>query len=148
MVTECAVRNTAADFFTGLDMARRRPSPPSPALPVTAIRAARLFRLVSLLRKKPHTRSVLIRRLSVGVRDFYRDLDILRRSGVEIAYEDNKYTLQTDPDFAESRIPFPNPCLTLGEAEQLACGRSGVHRRLKEQIAELRSTGGKTRKKK
>jgi predicted DNA-binding transcriptional regulator YafY len=116
---------------------------------VTPERATRLYGLVTLLGARPQTRQYLTRRLAVGVRDFYRDLEILRKAGVAIGHEHGEYTLDTELDKAHKLIPFPNPGLTLGEAEQLARGRSAVHRKLKEQVAAMQSTrnGGKGKKK-
>jgi hypothetical protein len=34
-------------------------------------------------------------------------------------------------------LPFPDPHLTLGEAQQLAKGRSAAHGKLKKQIADI-----------
>ncbi len=122
-------------------MVTRRPTSPTPAAPVTAERAMRLFRLVTLLGERPRTRQFLTRRLSVGIRDFYRDLEILRRSGVDIVHQDNSYTLLTVFKTAQSLIPFPNPGLTLGEAEQLARGRSAAHRKLQSLVQSLTLVG-------
>jgi hypothetical protein len=119
-------------------MAKRR-SPPSNAAPVTTERAARLIRLVTLLGKKKHTRERLTQRLDVGVRDFYRDLEILRKAGVAIAYEGQKYSLVSELGKALHLIPFPITVLTLGEAEQLARGRTHAHRKLKQYIKDTTS---------
>jgi hypothetical protein len=36
-----------------------------------------------------------------------------------------------------ARLPFPDPVLTLGEAQQLAKGRSPAARKLKQQIDRI-----------
>jgi hypothetical protein len=38
---------------------------------------------------------------------------------------------------ALARLPFPDPRLTLGEAQQLARGRSTSHKKLQQQIAKI-----------
>jgi predicted DNA-binding transcriptional regulator YafY len=106
---------------------------------ITFERASRLYRLVTLLADKPLSRALLTRRLSVGVRDFYRDLEILRAAGVEVLYEDGKYSLATRLAQAQAAVPFPNPGFTLAEAEQLARGRTAIHRRLRAQVQALRA---------
>jgi predicted DNA-binding transcriptional regulator YafY len=120
-------------------MAKRRSPPPIPAAAVTSERAVRLFRLVTLLGEKPQTRVFLTRRLDVGVRDFYRDLEILRKAGIAIAYERRKYSLASDLEKSRELIPFPISFLTLGEAEQLARGRTRAHRKLKDYIQAMKA---------
>jgi predicted DNA-binding transcriptional regulator YafY len=110
---------------------------PSPLLSrsVSAERAERLFRLLQLLGSGPQTRASLIRRLRLDVRGFYRDLELLRAAGIGVPLRDRRYTLEEKVAVATSRLPLPDPHLTLGEALQLAKGRTPAHRKLKEQIA-------------
>src|SRR5690349_24967253 len=112
-------------------MAKKRTSPPrsSPPSTVTAERFSRLHRLVSLLQKKPQSRESLARRLRLDVRGFYRDLELLRAAGIPIALEAGLYSLEQDAQEALRRLPFPDPHLTLGDVEQLARGRTAVHRK-------------------
>jgi predicted DNA-binding transcriptional regulator YafY len=117
-------------------MAKKRKETPA-AKTVTANRAGRLFRLLTLLGKGPQTRAGLTRRLKVGVRDFYRDLVVLNKVGIEVILEDGRYLLAEESAQAIDRLPFPDPGLTLGEARQLAKGRSKAHKRLKEQIDQI-----------
>jgi hypothetical protein len=112
---------------------KRKPSPPA-ARSVTANRAARLCRLLALLAKGPQTRAALTRGLKVGVRDFYRDLVVVQQVGIDVALRQGRYTLNEPLAPAVERLPFPDPGLTLGEARQLARGRTQAHRRLKRQI--------------
>ncbi len=128
-------------------MAKQRRQPPATGTIVTPERAARLFHLVALVGEKPQTRSALAKRLAIGVRDFYRDLEILRRSGLQIEYAKGRYFLATSLTTAQAAIPFPNPGLTLGEAEQLAKGRGPVHRKLKEQVQAMKTVTASRRKK-
>jgi hypothetical protein len=104
---------------------------------VTAERAARLYRLLHLLGTGPHSRSTLIRRLRLDVRGFYRDLELLRSAGIIVSLQKRRYALEEPVDKASGHLPFPDPRLNLGEALQLAKGRSAAHRKLKGQIDEI-----------
>jgi hypothetical protein len=102
---------------------------------VTAERAGRLYRLLQLVAEKAQTRDALRRRLRLDVRGFYRDLELLRAAGVDLPLVNRRYVLQEKLADVLARLPFPDPHLTLGEAAQLAKGRTRAHRKLKEQIA-------------
>jgi len=115
-------------------MAKKRPAPPAPATAVTADRAARLYRLLNLLGRAPQTRSALTRRLRLGIRGFYRDLEVLRDVGIAVDLVDGHYHLLENLRQAIERLPFPDPGLTLGEVRVLAKGRSQAHRKLKSQL--------------
>ena len=115
-------------------MAKKRSPPPPAAKTVTANRAARLYRLLTIIGKKPQTRTALTRRLKVRIRDFYRDLVVLNKVAIEINLVNGRYILADAVAGALDRLPFPDPGLTLGEARQLAKGRTGAHRKLKDQI--------------
>jgi hypothetical protein len=104
---------------------------------VTADRFMRLYLLVQLLGKGPLNREVLARRLSVDVRGFYRDLDLLRKAGVSVALLDGRYALSENVAVALARLPFPDPHLSLGDARVLAKGRTKSHQQLKAQIGEI-----------
>src|SRR5262249_27110576 len=97
----------------------------------------RLFRLLKFLCAKPQTRETLIRRLGLDIRGFYRDLELLRATGIDLLLVDRRYVLHETIDDVLARLPFPDPRLTLGEAIQLAKGRTRAHRKLKDQIAVI-----------
>jgi predicted DNA-binding transcriptional regulator YafY len=120
-------------------MARKRQGTPRPAEPsgVTAERFTRLYRLVKLLGAGTSSRETLARRLKLDVRGFYRDLELLRTAGVAVTVAGGRYSLAESAEDALTRIPFPDPHLTLGEARTLAKGRSAVHRKLAELLARL-----------
>jgi hypothetical protein len=119
-------------------MAKKRTLRPSPAAKaVTAERASRLYQLLKLLGPGPQTRASLTRRLRLDVRGFYRDLELLRVSGIELVLEKRRYHLNEPVADAVARLPFPDPHLSLGEATQLAKGRSRAHRKLKDQVAQI-----------
>jgi hypothetical protein len=119
-------------------MAKKRRIALSPASKaVTPERAARLYRLLKLLGTGPHTRGVLTRRLGLDIRGFYRDLELLRESGIGVTLDRRRYALGDGVPDAVARLPFPDPHLTLGEATKLAKGRSQVHRKMKELLAHI-----------
>jgi hypothetical protein len=119
-------------------MARKRSTPSAQeSRAVTPERAARLFRLLQLLGSAPQARSTLTRRLRLDVRGFYRDLELLRSAGIQVGVRNRRYTLDESVASASARLPFPDPHLTLGEAQLLAKGRTAPHRKLKEQIAQI-----------
>jgi hypothetical protein len=116
----------------------RSPTPaPTPAHAVTADRAKRLCRLLRLLGPGGQTRAALLRRLRLDVRGFYRDLKLLRDVGVLVELHDNRYVLQGSADAAVSKVPFPDPGLTVGEAVQLSKGRTNAHRKLKGMLDDI-----------
>lgn len=111
----------------------KTPQPsPSPAKAVTLERAARLYRLVAFLSEGPRTRKALLQRLRIDIRTFYRDLEMLRECKIAVALAKRKYTLETEAASARLALPFPDPGLSLGEAQQLAKGRGKVHLKLRE----------------
>ncbi len=110
---------------------------PSRAGAVTAERAGRLYKLLQLLGTGPQTREALIGRLSLDIRGFYRDLVVLRQAGIPVTLQDRSYTLDEGVDKAVAKLPFPDPHLTLGEAQQLAKGRTASHRKLKQQLDQI-----------
>jgi hypothetical protein len=119
-------------------MAKKRGKRPSAATKaVTADRSARLCRLLRYLGGGARTRDALARHLGLDVRSFYRDLELLRTAGVPVALDAKRYTLGEDVKAAIARLPFPDPHLTLGEAEQLARGRTTAHTKLKGQIEQI-----------
>jgi predicted DNA-binding transcriptional regulator YafY len=121
-------------------MAKKR-KPSVKAAPTTAgvtpERFVRLYRMVQMLIDGPQTRQNLARRLRLDIRGFYRDLDLLRTCGVAVVLEAGRYALSQGADDALSRLPFPDPRLTLGEVRMLSKGRSQAHRTLAQTIAEV-----------
>ncbi len=116
-------------------MARKRSPRVSPSLKaVTDDRARRLARLLQLLGTGPQTRAALTRQLRLDVRGFYRDLELLRTAGIAVTLQDRRYTLEEPVAQAIDRLPFPDPHLTLGEARQIARGRTAAHRKLQAQV--------------
>jgi hypothetical protein len=119
-------------------MARKRsPKPARADVVVTADRAARLYRILKLLGKGPQKRGALTVSLKVGVRDFYRDLRVLREIGITVGVAAHHYRLEGDVKEAMARLPFPDPHLTLGEVQRLAKGRTSAHKKLQQQISRI-----------
>jgi predicted DNA-binding transcriptional regulator YafY len=120
-------------------MAKKKSTRPAePARPaVTAERFARLVRLVRAVGKKGQSREQLTKQLALDVRGFYRDLELLRAVGVTVLLSEGIYRLKDSVEEVIPLLPFPDPHLTLGEARQLARGRSRLHVMLQDQIAAL-----------
>jgi hypothetical protein len=104
---------------------------------ITAQRAARLYRLLRLIRHEPQTCEALIRKFRYDVRSFYRDINLLRASGIRLLVSERRYCLPEAVHAAIARLPFPDPVLTLGEAQELARGRNLAQRKLKQQITRI-----------
>jgi hypothetical protein len=128
---------------------RRRPS-----VHITLQRAARLHRLVWYLAETPRTRELILSYLSIGLRTFYRELELLKRCGVKVRHRHKLYTLLATAVQAEGRLPFPDPQLSFAEMAELAACPCDAGRRLAELLASVvnqpppakkRSSGGKGR---
>src|SRR5690349_12802082 len=90
-----------------------------PAVHITLGRAARLHRLVMLLAEKPRGREQVLSTLAIGLRTFYRELELLKRCGVKVQQKDKSYALQGTSEQAEGRLPFPDPQLSFAEMAEL-----------------------------
>lgn len=114
-------------------MARKRAAPAPRAL--TPARAARLYRLLTLLGAGPQPRPILLRKLKLDVRGFYRDLEALRRYGIGISPDEHtRYVLAGEVNDALALLPFPDPGLSVRDALQLATGTTPAHRRLRQRV--------------
>jgi hypothetical protein len=101
-----------------------------PAVHITLGRAARLHHLVKLLSQGPRTRSAVLGALAIGLRTFYRELELLHRCGVKIQQKNKLYTLISTAAQAEGRLPFPDPQLSFAEMEELARSPGEAGKRL------------------
>ncbi len=113
-------------------MGRSKTNDPQPA--VTAQRAARLYQLLRLTAGAAKARSALRRKLKIDLRGFYRDLELLRSLGIRVCSDGDQYQLAGTLDDALSRLPFPDPGLSMRDALQLANGRTDAHRKLRSRI--------------
>jgi hypothetical protein len=122
---------------------RRRPS-----IHITLPRAARLHRLIVILGESPRTRDVVLSQLGIGLRTFYRELELLARCGVKVRHKDKRYTLTTTVEQAEGRLPFPDPQLSFSEMADLArCDCESARRlaRLLTSVTNHAAPGAKKR---
>jgi predicted DNA-binding transcriptional regulator YafY len=116
-------------------LAAKQPTPEREA--VTPDRCLRLCRLIQLLAAGPKKRETLAKRLRLDVRGFYRDLDLLRKSGVTIELAGGSYHLVQSSNEATDLLPFHDPLLTIGEVRQLGKGRTAAHRKLKQKLEHI-----------
>jgi hypothetical protein len=105
-----------------------------PAVHITLGRAARLHRLVMLLAEKPRGREQVLSTLAIGLRTFYRELELLKRCGVKVQQKDKAYVLQGTSEQAEGRLPFPDPQLSFAEMAELARHPGPAAERLAEML--------------
>jgi predicted DNA-binding transcriptional regulator YafY len=99
---------------------------------ITLGRASRLYRLVTMLEAEPTSREVLLERLAIGLRTFYRELDLLKKCGIKVRREGKAYVLRSTMAEAEARLPFPDPQLSFAEMAELAGHPGDAARRLGE----------------
>ena len=91
-----------------------------PAVHITLGRAARLHRLVMFLAAGPRSRESVLSELRIGLRTFYRELELLKRCGVKVQQKEKAYRLLSTAEQAEGRLPFPDPQLSFAEMAELA----------------------------
>ncbi len=118
--------------MTSLPNTRRRPS-----VHITLQRAARLHRLVRFLAEGPRTRPAILSELRVGLRTFYRELELLRRCGVKVRHAVKLYHLTPTAAEAEGRLPFPDPQLSFAEMAELAACDCPAGKRLAALLAAV-----------
>ena len=111
---------------------RRRPS-----VHITLPRAARLHRLVWFLAEQPRPRDAILGHLSIGLRTFYRELELLKRCGVRVRHRERLYTLQATAEQAEGLLPFPDPQLSFAEMAELGRCPGDAGKRLAELLASV-----------
>lgn len=104
---------------------------------VTRDRAARLAKFLKLLAGTAKTRTALMAKLKSDQRAFYRDLRYLRSLGIDVTAAGDKYLLYGSLDSARSKLPCPDPGLTMAEAATLSKGNSEGHRKLKRMVESI-----------
>ncbi len=77
----------------------------------------------------------ILAHLKIGLRTFYRELDLLRRCGIKVRHKAKLYHLVTAPAEAQGRLPFPDPQLSFAEMAELARCDCPAGRRLAELLA-------------
>ena len=71
----------------------------------------------------PHTPAAapdILSDLRIGLRTFYRELELLKRCGVKVRHKTKLYHLLATAEEAEGRLPFPDPQLSFAEMAELA----------------------------
>jgi len=111
---------------------RRRPS-----VHITLQRAARLHRLVRFLAGGPRARPAVLSELRIGLRTFYRELELLKRCAVKVRHKAKLYHLVPTAAEAEGRLPFPDPQLSFAEMAELAQCDCPAGRRLAELLGAV-----------
>jgi len=112
-------------------MARRTPAGKKPRTHISSTRAGRLYRLLKQLDGQSVLRTALLKKLRVGMRTFYRDVDLLRECGIQVDVDGEGYSLQGTLSDALHQLPFPDPELTFGDIETLMRGKSATHEKLR-----------------
>jgi hypothetical protein len=108
-----------------------------PAVHITLNRAARLHRLVTVLADGGRSREALLSELAIGLRTFYRELELVKRCGVKVRLAKKQYVLGGTVRDAEGRLPFPDPQLSFAEMAELAQGPGTAAKRLAELLAAV-----------
>jgi hypothetical protein len=70
----------------------------------------------------------------MGLRTFYRELELLKRCGVKVRHKDKVYVLLATYEQAEGRLPFPDPQLSFAEMAELARHPGEAAKRLAEML--------------
>jgi predicted DNA-binding transcriptional regulator YafY len=99
---------------------------------ITLQRAARLHRLVRFVGGASRTRAAILSELRVGLRTFYRELELLKKCGVRVRHKQKLYQLLPTATDALGRLPFPDPQLSFAEMAELAACDCAAGRRLRE----------------
>lgn len=127
-------------------MGRSKPDSPVTTA-VTLERASRLARLLKLIAKTARPRDVLMAKLRLDVRGFYRDVKALRERGVLLSVDGDSYRLLEHLDDACGKLAAPDPMLTVADLRVLGKGHSDAHRKLRRLYDALvggtRQTNGK-----
>lgn len=127
-------------------MGRKKASTAASVVTLTAPRAARLYKLLTLLADAPQTRRTLLVRLKLDLRGFYRDLEAIRKLGIDLQLgTNNRYTLPCDLNVALEKLPFPDPGLNVRDVLQLVVGTSAAHRKLRQRVNAFLGGSGNSR---
>ena len=112
-----------------------RPEDDTPTL--TPTRVTRLYSFLNLVSGTARVRSVILKKLKIDVRSFYRDLEVLRTLDIVITAEGDRYQLSTPLSDALARLPFPDPGLSFQDVITLSNGRTEAHRKLKARLSQF-----------
>jgi len=130
------------------DLMKRSATPRRrPVVQITLGRASRLHRLVRMLADGPTSRDTLLDQLAIGLRTYYRELDLLKRCGIKVKRDGKNYHLSSTIPEAEERLPFPDPQLSFAEMAQLARHPGDASKRLAEILKSVVEAPSPTTKK-
>ena len=80
---------------------------------------------------------MILKELGIGLRTFYRELELLKKCGVKIRHKHKVYYLVPTSDEALGRLPFPDPQLSFAELAELAACDCAAGRRLAGLLAAV-----------
>lgn len=118
-----------------------------PVVQITLGRASRLHRLVRMLATGPAARDALLDQLAIGLRTYYRELDLLKRCGIKVKRDGKNYQLSSTIPEAEERLPFPDPQLSFAEMAELAAHPGAAAKRLAQILRSVIDAPAPTTKK-
>ena len=104
---------------------------------LTPVRANRLCKMLLALGHGPQLKDVLVKKLKVEERGFFRDLRLIRQLGINVTANDNRYLLTMSLDDALEKLPLPDLKLSLRDALTLSHGQSPTHRRVRKKLEAL-----------
>ena len=90
-----------------------------------------------LLAQEPRTREAILTSLGIGLRTFYRELELLNRCGVKVQHKNKSYTLHATAEQAEGRLPFPDPQLSFAEMAELSRYPGDASKRLARMLESV-----------
>ncbi len=108
-----------------------------PSIHITLARASRLYGLVRFLEEGPRGRDEVLKRCGIGLRTFYRELELLNKCGVKVRHKDKLYSLASPAADPAGRLPFPDPLLSFAEMAELARADCAAGRRLANLLASV-----------
>jgi hypothetical protein len=73
--------------------------------------------------------------LRIGLRTFYRELELLKRCGIKVRQRSKLYSLSATAEQADGHLPFPDPQLSFAEMAELAQCDCPTGRRLADLLA-------------
>ena len=80
---------------------------------------------------------MILSELGIGLRTFYRELELLKKCGVKIRHQHKLYHLVPTAAEALGRLPFPDPQLSFAELAELAACDCAAGRRLAGLLAAV-----------
>src|SRR3954451_10356702 len=104
----------------------------SPVL--TPDRATRLCKMLVALGHGPQPKQILVKKLKVEERGFFRDLRLMRQLGIHVASNNRGYVLASSLNDAVRRLPVTGLQISLADAVEISHGHLPSQRRLRRQL--------------